>query len=657
MTPQEFASKVKAKYPEYQNMDDLELTSRIIKKYPQYESKVQMPTTETPNTVQRVGSTIIQAGQEVRQQIKGEGEFAGESPVVRGLGAASSAALAIPETAIQAIPEPLGGGLIRGGLEKIGDVASKGFNKVTSFLGGTELFKGAAGQAVPQGDGSFDYVPNDLGFLEDALKSAQSLGEVAGVTAGAGAGPSQVSRLAGRAKEAIVDVGREALDRTLKVTDNLSERVTPKTVRTALRINEPETRSKAITELEDAYKTGLIEGRKATNNKLETLAAGESIAGAPVTRDMLIRELAEEGYTPKIEGQFAKFDEVFDDIETRQRNLMDDLDRELAPLTSRIESQTSLDRIMADAEAALRNNPQIGAGLTSSLNELNRMFKSFAEKYGDTLTPIEVNQIRKEMNRVTKAYKAKGGEAIFEMDTADAVGKATRQRLDEVVPSGKVSALNKEWARLNRVEQTARILNNEIVETGIFGRKIGSYVTTVGASLVGLNLAGPGGLIVASIFAQLGGDAFATFLRNKKFRPELRDAILKQIKEDPKTADRLIREASPENKAFLRNAILGGASIAATKFFLGDDEAGAAAAVLVGSTGGKTPITGRALDRVEEYIDWSSGIKKVSGQELIDLKADAQLIAEGAGIKATGGDKSLGNELRKALDKQNFSKK
>lgn len=66
------------------------------------------------------------------------------------------------------------------------------------------------------------------------------------------------------------------------------------------------------------------------------------------------------------------------------------------------------------------------------------------------------------------------------------------------------------------------------------------------------------------------------------------------------------------------------------------------------------PIVGKGLDRAEEYIDWAAGVRKVGGRKLINLKADAQQIAEGAGVRATGGDKQLANSLRKILDRQNF---
>ena len=63
-------------------------------------------------------------------------------------------------------------------------------------------------------------------------------------------------------------------------------------------------------------------------------------------------------------------------------------------------------------------------------------------------------------------------------------------------------------------------------------------------------------------------------------------------------------------------------------------------------------MTPKALDRIEEYIDHVEGISVKTGDEAINLKADAQLIAETIGAKATGGDKSLANELRDVFDRK-----
>ena len=40
LSVQEFAAKVKDKYPQYKDVDDQQLVEALIKKYPQYESAV-----------------------------------------------------------------------------------------------------------------------------------------------------------------------------------------------------------------------------------------------------------------------------------------------------------------------------------------------------------------------------------------------------------------------------------------------------------------------------------------------------------------------------------------------------------------------------------------------------------------------------------------
>lgn len=58
MNPDQFAETIKAKYPQYQNVDNATLTQKIIAKYPQYASKVQMPQQD-----QALGNPSFQASQ------------------------------------------------------------------------------------------------------------------------------------------------------------------------------------------------------------------------------------------------------------------------------------------------------------------------------------------------------------------------------------------------------------------------------------------------------------------------------------------------------------------------------------------------------------------------------------------------------------------
>lgn len=57
-----------------------------------------------------------------------------------------------------------------------------------------------------------------------------------------------------------------------------------------------------------------------------------------------------------------------------------------------------------------------------------------------------------------------------------------------------------------------------------------------------------------------------------------------------------------------------------------------------------------AEDKLEKYIDWASGVVKVAGEDLINLKADVQFIADRIGVETRVGDKELANNIRGVLD-------
>lgn len=58
MTPQEFAAKIKAKYPQYQNVDDVELTQKVIAKYPVYGSQVKLQEAPQKDLLEKTGEVV-----------------------------------------------------------------------------------------------------------------------------------------------------------------------------------------------------------------------------------------------------------------------------------------------------------------------------------------------------------------------------------------------------------------------------------------------------------------------------------------------------------------------------------------------------------------------------------------------------------------------
>lgn len=74
MNPQQFAQKIKTKYPEYSDVDDLELTNKIIEKYPVYADQVKFNTptvAKKPSLLEKTGNvlTSVFGGKQIGEAI------------------------------------------------------------------------------------------------------------------------------------------------------------------------------------------------------------------------------------------------------------------------------------------------------------------------------------------------------------------------------------------------------------------------------------------------------------------------------------------------------------------------------------------------------------------------------------------------------------
>lgn len=511
-------------------------------------------------------------------------------------------------------------------------------------------------------------------------------------------------------------LGKNAIKTTVRTGQNIGqkiEEVTPTSVRTLLRKAPEQDRVTAINSLEESLTKSFVSDKPAIQNKLEKLANRSfNEGGRTVTSAQLIRELAEEGVVPQVDGKLAKFDEFFKEVDKKETEIGGAIDKRL----SQVPELTDLSSIKKDAIATIKNNPQVGADLNTTLKEINRVFASLENKYGNKITAPDVNEIRKQMNRRTKSFD----KEIFVEDASNAIADATRNRIDKLVPTKAVREANAELGRLYRLRDTATIINNKPIDIGVVGSQLGRYLGVVAAAPVGFSTGGAGGLVVAGIAAHYGAEVVAKMLRTMRFGDKNRELIIKAIKRDPYAARKLIDEAEGEDKALLERLLLpapsgqapieagaksGGKTVEVSdapkglprqnpktgrlertfkstpeevdakvaQFFEAEpkksllqrasdamkDQRGSVQ--LRGeSTSQKlkrqsessrnlSKINGRGLDRLEEFVDVTAGVKKVD--DLPSLKADAQIIADKIGLDTTVGDKALAKQIRAVLDR------
>ena len=358
-------------------------------------------------------------------------------------------------------------------------------------------------------------------------------------------------RLGGKLGRKTIQTAVEAVEKAAEGSKHATQTIrntTPNVIKNFLRRAPPGTKEAATEALTDAYKKSFVVDNVAVNRALDQQARELSHGAIKYSKDDSLVGLAKDGYMPVVEGKLASFDNVIDDISARQGRLAEAID----PLLATVPERTTLTQLKNKAAQVLRRSPQVGAQLKKSLRELDSFFDSFQTKYGNDLSALEVNDIRKEMNRRTKAF----GDEMFMQDTADAVADATRARIDEMVPDGLVRQTNAEIGRLFGLQRTAEILNNRAINIGILGGQVGRLVSTMGASGIGLNVGGPGGFVIAGIVAHYGGEVVAQILRNRRFDPRLRQVIIEGIKQDDELVQRLIKEAEGANKEALERLML-----------------------------------------------------------------------------------------------------
>lgn len=466
------------------------------------------------------------------------------------------------ETGVRVVGDVFGG---------VGDVVGAALSPQVEKLAQKEWAKPAF-EALASGMEKYEEWKNSSELNRRTGEVLEGVVNIADIAVGA-KGVGKVAQATGKVAEQAVKTTVRTADDVIKFT---AKRLKPTIARLA-----PKDAENAVKNLNKAYKSAFVENSVTVNRKLTKLAnrTGKS-------SDELVDDLAKEGIIPEVEGKLAKFDTVLDDLTTQQKALR----QEIKGILPNFKEVRTLDELGKLAEQNLRKFGN-AAELDKSLRELKTKIKSLKTKYGDTINPSQLDEIRVDMNQLTKSFN----KEIFTEDVANAIGGSARKIMDDIVPDEAYRKANAELQRLINLEKTIKIFDNTAINIGILGGQLGRFIATVGASGAGLSVAGPGGLVLAGIVAKYGGDFVAKFLRNRKFSQVARDLIKKSLQENPSVLEDLIKQADTSNANYLKRLLLpekSSAPIVAPER-MGDAGRSGVKAVSAKKTTARDTLTGR----------------------------------------------------------------
>lgn len=387
---------------------------------------------------------------------------------------------------------------------------------------------------------------------EDAQKNIDAVGGIASLAAefvGGGAvkrGATGVRRVAGEATEQIAksfDEGIDAARRTVAESTFLDD--TTDTIRKTMRLEAPETLAQQREVLRRNFIDDVIGDNTSVNRKLDKIARQEGL-----TQDDILNELIDEGGVPQVKGTKTDFSEFVASVDRENEAISKAVNRRVDQLTETTNIEDMRNAVIADIKSARA----MTANQDAIVNRVNKIFDNYKSnnRFGDELTPANINEIRVEMNRKWKGQDPQD----FEIDAFNSIGDQARKRLTEIDPS--LTDATAYQGRLNRVMRTADALDLRKISVNDFVDKLGGFAGVMLTSGLGLSAiaGGPAGLLIAGMGANLGAKALAGALRARKFSPKRLNLIKASLDENPAILRRIIEQADAEDKAILESRLL-----------------------------------------------------------------------------------------------------
>lgn len=337
--------------------------------------------------------------------------------------------------------------------------------------------------------------------------------------------------------------GRQAVDATPKIEDAVIRAEagdTSDAVRIANTTLDETTRAAEVEKLGKAYQDSLVGDRVKVNRLLQEQAQDMSRGDVVVTQDDLVQALASEGVIPDIRGKLADFTTEIRNLDKRQNELF----KAYQPVLEASKATASIDDFASYAKRSIADSRNLGFELNKAEAQLDTVVENLRRKYGDNLSAKQIDEISREANARSKAYREGGN--TFEADIYSELGRGARTWLNDNIPDNAFREVNDEWLRLEQVKRTAETMQNQQIDVGLLGRALGSYVTTLTGVTLASGVANPFMGVAAGILTKMGGDAIADMMRSTRFAPEIRAKLQERLTTDKALIEKLKQTSTTE---------------------------------------------------------------------------------------------------------------
>jgi len=427
------------------------------------------PQKSNPNVLERLATVGGDTANRMSNAQAGTGDFQDSSLMRRGIETTAAGFTTIPRGALALAPEP-----VRNVVESVGSFIGKGFNKLTGAIGDTDLFRGAVGQVLEDGNGAARFEKNDLGVLEDVLGTASAGGEIAGTILGT----------------------KEVLDapKTVKfVADKINITPLVKRITTPSTDQIEVTRVKDLSKLEDSY------SQFRRLNEFQTDGGIES--RSRIARSNVLEGVADENGVIRTKGKGGA-------VEQYRKATIDGVEDVVKRNLDREGKSVTLPQIKAALikEIATKSGLE-GADLTTALKGVERELSGLGIRM-DELGQVSLSKLQDAKINTTKNinFNTPPETATYRKAVA-----RTYKNIIEKNSDFNVKEVNAELAKFYKDIERLEMLDGKRVK----GARLGKYFAQISGNIVGgATGTAIGGPIGAAVGAIAGGEA-ASFISGK----------------------------------------------------------------------------------------------------------------------------------------------